>query len=103
MPTETKTQESIVLEVSSATSAVLEYMFTKSKERGESDTRYIKTVEGYAETLLDYAIKRKESEWKSRDKQNLGKALREALDKIVNGKPLSSDEEKLVQAFREAA
>ena len=91
------------VELSSATQAVLKYMFETAKKRGDADVRYLTEPSQYVDTLLTFGIERKQSEWKARDKQNLGKMLRVALEKVQGGKPLSKDESQLVEAFRVAA
>ncbi len=77
-------------------------LFEQSRKREEKETRYIKSAEAYVEVLLDYAYKRKISEFSSRDKQAVGKSLREALDQVNAGKPLTSEQTKLISAFRDA-
>ena len=95
--------KTLIVELSPASAHMVESMFEQSRKREEGDTRYMKEAASYVEVLLDYAIKRKLSEWKSRDQQQVGKVLREALDKLVNGKPLTREEAKLVATFKAAA
>ena len=86
-----------------ATSSLVRSLFEESKVRAEKETRYTKTAETFVEILLDYAIRRKTNEYKNDDKREVGRVLREALDKVVNGKPLNAEETKLVAVFKAAS
>lgn len=92
----------ITVTLSPATAHMVTAMYEESRKREEKESRYLKSAAAYVEALLDYAIQRKSSEWKSRDKQAVGKVLREALDKLVNDKPLSLNEATLVAQFKAA-
>jgi len=85
-----------------ATTHLVESLYAEAQERGEKDVRYVKTADSYVEVLLDYAIRRKSNEFKNDDKREVGRVLREALDKVVAGKALNTEETKLVAAFRTA-
>ena len=93
----------ITVTLSPATSYLVESLFKQSRDREEKETRYMKEAASFVEVLLDLAITVKQNRWKNGDKRELGQALREALDKLVNKKPLTADETKLVAKFREAA
>jgi hypothetical protein len=107
MPVDTEVANTVantlVIELSPATTHLVESMFAEAHKRGEKEVRYMKEVSSFVEVLLDYAYRRKTSEWESRDKQQVGKILREALDKMVNHKPLSKEETALVQKFQAAS
>jgi hypothetical protein len=97
------TAKEITVTLSPATSYLIQRAFEESQKRGEKETRYLKSAEQYIEVMLDFGYKRKQSEWQSRDKQAVGTMLREALDKLVNHKPLSAEESKLVKTFQQAS
>jgi len=97
------TNGELTVTLSAATAHLLTSTFEESKKRGEESTRYMKEPASFVEYLLDFAVTRKASEWKSRDQYNVGKSLRLALDKLVNHKPLNAEETKLVAAFQAAA
>lgn len=99
MPNET----SMTVTLGAATSSLVRSLFEESVKRAEKETRYTKTPETFVEILLDFAIRRKLNEFKNDDKREVGRVLREALDKVVNGKQLNSAETKLVSAFRTAS
>ena len=93
----------MIVTLGAATTHLVESLYAEAQKRGEKDVRYVKTADSYVEILLDYAIRRKTNEFKNDDQRAVGRVLREALDKVVNGKPLNAEETKLVSAFREAA
>lgn len=93
----------MTVSLSPATSEVLRKMYVEAKERGDETAKYSKSPEAFAENLFDFAINRKHGEWKARDKQRVGRDLQVALDKLLSGKPLSSEEQKIVATFQEAA
>jgi len=102
MPNENE-NGTMVVELGAATTHLVKSLFDEAVKRGEKDVRYVKTAEAYVEVLLDFATHRKTNEFKNDDKREVGRVLREALDKTVNGKPLNEAETKLVKAFQIAA
>lgn len=92
----------MIIEVSPATTASLEHLFDEAKRRNDSMVQYVKSVEGFAENLIDFAITRKRSYWESRDKSQVGRALFVALDKMQRGKELTKAEAELVERFQTA-
>lgn len=95
--------EEITLTLSSATSYLLKSMFAEAQKRNDATAKNVRSIESFVESALDFAYQRKQSEWESRDKYNVNKTLGEAMRKVLSGKPLTKDEEKLVSAFREAS
>ena len=103
MPDKDKEAKNIIVELSPAISYLVRSLFAESREREEKDTRYMKEAESYVEVLLDLAITVRKNRWTNGDKREVGQVLRGALDKVLNKKPLSESETKLVKAFQDAA
>jgi hypothetical protein len=95
-------EQEMTVVLSPATSYLVNRTFEEAKKRGMKEAMYLKKAEDFVEALLDVAIKAKQNSWKYSDATSENKVLRSGLDKLVAGKPLDSNEAKLVKRFQEA-
>lgn len=90
------------IELSEATIKSLQYAFGESQKRGLQITRYLKTPESFAEALLDRAIQYQVNYFAAADKRAIGENLERIQAKKLSGKPLTSEEQKLLDTFLSA-